>query len=684
MPLWGGVDDHVRNSCHTIRRDIINGFGIDGVREKRKSMSDSDVETVSEIRIGAKRLKSSSRWLAADAGRLTPAPGGTDPAVLAHENEANNLHSVVVYFVELDSTMNSQPPKSEPDPDAIKMFVGQIPRSMDEDDLRKMFEEFGMVFQLNVLRDKVTGQSKGCCFVTFYTRKAALEAQNALHNIKTMAGMQHPIQMKPADSEKRNIEERKLFVGMLSKKCNENDVRMMFSPFGQIEECTVLREQNGQSKGCAFVTYTSKQCAQNAIKSMHHSQTMEGCRSPLVVKFADTQKEKEMKKLQQMQSNLLNAAGVAGLGVLGPQYLSLLQQAVGAGNLGALGNVGNLGLGGLNALQLQQLLAAAGQAVTALQNNPGLPALLAGLNAGPLSSLLSGAQSPTNNNTVNLPMGNSSTSPVSSTNSSSLSPNNCKGDINNLQNLQNLQGLAALAALANNPAMSAMNPQNLAALQQLAAATSSSSSVGGTIPGINSTGTSTPTSSAGSMGATNTTNSTGIGTLGMQNNLGPNIGNPSAMGAPNNSLNGLGNTSVGQAGQGIDALSQAYSGIQQYAASFPNAFTAQNTTQLQQATSTSPAGKQTEGPDGANLFIYHLPQEFGDQDLMQMFMPFGTVVSAKVFIDKQTNLSKCFGFVSYDNPLSAQAAIQAMNGFQIGMKRLKVQLKRPKSENKPY
>lgn len=42
------------------------------------------------------------------------------------------------------------------------------------------------------------------------------------------------------------------------------------------------------------------------------------------------------------------------------------------------------------------------------------------------------------------------------------------------------------------------------------------------------------------------------------------------------------------------------------------------------------------------------------------------------------------GFVSYDNPVSSQAAIQAMNGFQIGMKRLKVQLKRSKNDSKPY
>ncbi|XP_072527838.1 CUGBP Elav-like family member 1 isoform X6 [Salminus brasiliensis] len=476
----------------------------------------------------------------------------------------------------------------QPDIDAIKMFVGQIPRSWSEEQLRELFEPYGAVYEINVLRDRSQNppQSKGCCFITYYTRKSALEAQNALHNMKILPGMHHPIQMKPADSEKNNsVEDRKLFIGMISKKCNENDIRLMFSPYGQIEECRILRGPDGLSRGCAFVTFTARQMAQSAIKSMHQSQTMEGCSSPIVVKFADTQKDKEQKRMaQQLQQQMqqLNAASMwgnlTGLNSLGPQYLALylqlLQQSASSGN--ALNNLHPMS--GLN-------LAALAVAASATQATPtGSSALTT--SSSPLSVLTSSAGS----------------SPTSSTSSS----------VNPMASLGALQSLAAGAGAGLNMSSLADFSTGMAALNG------------------------------------------GLGSGGLSN--------------------GSGST--------MEALTQAaYSGIQQYAAAaLPSLY---NQSLLSQQ-SISAAGSQKEGPEGANLFIYHLPQEFGDQDLLQMFMPFGNVISAKVFIDKQTNLSKCFGFVSYDNPVSSQAAIQSMNGFQIGMKRLKVQLKRSKNDSKPY
>merc|ERR1719219_2073496 len=191
---------------------------------------------------------------------------------------------------------------------------------MDEDALKTFFEEFGPVYQLNVLRDKATGVSRGCCFVTFYKRKHALDAQNDLHNVKTMPGMHHPIQMKPADTENRN--ERKLFIGMVCKKLNEEDIKQMFDKFGPVEEVTVLRDDQGVSRGCAFVTFASRQIAMVAIKAMHHSITMEGCSSPIVVKFADTQKDKEQRKVQQLQTGLWGLTSPA----VSPTYLTTSPQ----------------------------------------------------------------------------------------------------------------------------------------------------------------------------------------------------------------------------------------------------------------------------------------------------------------------------------------------------------------------
>lgn len=93
--------------------------------------------------------------------------------------------------------------------------------------------------------------------------------------------------------------------------------------------------------------------------------------------------------------------------------------------------------------------------------------------------------------------------------------------------------------------------------------------------------------------------------------------------------------------------------------------------------------KPPEGPEGANLFVYHIPRHLSDNDLGSLFSPFGHVISAKVFVDKRTNDSKGFGFVSYNNSADAETAIKMMNGFQIGSKRLSVQHKRTAGPGQP-
>jgi cold-inducible RNA-binding protein len=65
------------------------------------------------------------------------------------------------------------------------------------------------------------------------------------------------------------------------------------------------------------------------------------------------------------------------------------------------------------------------------------------------------------------------------------------------------------------------------------------------------------------------------------------------------------------------------------------------------------------------LFVGSLPWSVSDDKLKEMFEAHGTVVSAKVITDRDTNRSRGFGFVEMESDSDASNAIKALNETEI-------------------
>ncbi|MCO5595546.1 hypothetical protein L7F22_049591 [Adiantum nelumboides] len=482
--------------------------------------------------------------------------------------------------------------------DTVKLFVGQVPRHMTEEQLLPIFQEAGAVRELSVIKDKATKTSRGCCFLIYESKEEADNAIALFHNQRKLPPLSTPLQVKYAEGELERLE-HKLFVGMLPKNVSEADLTPVFSPFGVIKELTVIKgsqasrgwrrqrldvdtgsddvEQAGTGHvaleasssrmapskrsrvepdadsvlassivGCAFLKYESKDQALAAIKSLNEIYKMEGSTTPLVVKWADTEKDKQARKQQRFQV----------VPTAPPQQAAAYGLVPGAYGVAAALN----GYG----YQAQNPYTMSPYPTTSLPGQTAVPGGMLGVSNAP-GSVPSAAYDITSGTGSVFPNTYGATQPAS------------YGYTTGYTGVPNVQ-YPAMHQTSYMPQGSTTSIYQTAGLPNL---------------GIGSTVSMVPTP----------------------------------------------------------------------------------------ATSVPP---QVEGPAGANLFIYHLPADFGDHDLITTFQPFGNVISAKVYIDKNTGLSKCFGFVSFDAPEAATAAITTMNGAPLGGKRLKVQLKRDSRQNKPY
>ncbi|KAG6703757.1 hypothetical protein I3842_07G101500 [Carya illinoinensis] len=423
--------------------------------------------------------------------------------------------------------------------ESVKLFVGQVPKHMTEAQLIAMFKEFALVDEVNIIKDKATRTSRGCCFLICPSRQEADKAVNACHNKKTLPGASSPLQVKYADGELERLE-HKLFVGMLPKNVSEAEVSDLFSEYGTIKDLQILRGSQLTSKGCAFLKYETKEQAISALEAINGKHKMEGSSVPLVVKWADTEKERQARRAQKAQSQ---ASNMPNTDLQHPSLFGTLPM----GYVPSYNGYGYQAPGTYGLMQYR---------LPPMQNHSGFHNIIPTINQG-----------------------------------------------------NTLRGVTPDLGTNMTPRNYAMPP---------------ASYVGSAYHGI----------------------------PGLQHH----VAYPGGM--------------------------MSHRPLSASLGSVPPAVVNSNPTASSNTGKSS--GGQVEGPPGANLFIYHIPQDFGDQELANAFQAYGRVLSAKVFIDKATGVSKCFGFVSYDSPEAAQSAITVMNGFQLGGKKLKVQLKRDNKEIKSY
>ena len=77
------------------------------------------------------------------------------------------------------------------------------------------------------------------------------------------------------------------------------------------------------------------------------------------------------------------------------------------------------------------------------------------------------------------------------------------------------------------------------------------------------------------------------------------------------------------------------------------------------------------------LYVGNLPYSYSDTDMEHAFAAYGTVSSAKVIMEADSGRSKGFGFVEMASPAEAQAAIEGMNGQDVGGRSMVVNEARP-------
>ena len=170
----------------------------------------------------------------------------------------------------------ARPPRESSSAPSLKLFIGNVSEECTEEHLRDAFGAHGEVIDAYIPKDD-NGTNKGIAFLSFSTVEEAIAAKDALH-ATDVAGENIRIdfaQVKghaPRGGGGPNEPSLKLFIGGLSAECTDDDLREAFGAHGEVTDVFIPKDDDGANKGIGFVSFASVDEATAAMDALHDTE----------------------------------------------------------------------------------------------------------------------------------------------------------------------------------------------------------------------------------------------------------------------------------------------------------------------------------------------------------------------------------------------------------------------------
>ncbi|CAL9227931.1 unnamed protein product [Arabidopsis halleri] len=210
------------------------------------------------------------------------------------------------------------------------VYVKNLAESTTDDDLKNAFGEYGKITSAVVMKDG-DGKSKGFGFVNFENADDAARAVESLNGHKlddkewyvgraqkksereTELRVRYEQNLKEAADK---FQSSNLYVKNLDPSISDEKLKEIFSPFGTVTSCKVMRDPNGTSKGSGFVAFSTPEEATEAMSQLS-GKMIES--KPLYVAIAQRKEDRRV-RLQAQFSQVRPVAMQPSVGPRMPVY----------------------------------------------------------------------------------------------------------------------------------------------------------------------------------------------------------------------------------------------------------------------------------------------------------------------------------------------------------------------------